>query len=70
MAKTHTYVFHANYSGTGSALINRLTNTANIFDKTMQAVVVYDDCFPSLGNNDFEDIIAFWNASGTNKTKI
>lgn len=58
MAKTRTYVFHANYTGTGSALVNRLTNTTNILDETVQAAIIHDGCIPSLVNKDYEDIIA------------
>lgn len=53
-----TYVFDAQYTGTGAALVRRLSDKSASLDETVQAAVVHDDCVASLSDKDYEGIIA------------
>lgn len=58
MANVRTYVFNAQYTGTGAALVRRLSNTSGSLDETVQAAVIHDDCVASLDSKDYEGLIA------------
>lgn len=58
MASVRTYVFNAQYTGTGAALVRRLSNTSGSLDETVQAAVIHDDCVASLDSKDYEGLIA------------
>lgn len=57
MVNTKTFVFQNEYTGTGTALVRRLSNTSNSFDETVKAAVIHDNCVSSLSDKNYSDIM-------------